>query len=159
MGWYKPKIYRELVDFKGGVKINGAPLTVTPEEMNQLTGIDRAVKVAVVPLGAVDTAGGVFAWKPGVACIIQRVFLDVTTKSTGACTLDVGVAANGTTSSATLIDGVDVAAAGLFDNITDKGTDGKSRQRCSTTQYVTASKASGATAGLAGNAYIEYVEI
>lgn len=158
--WYEPKIYRGLVDFKGGVKIDGAPLVVTAKEVNQLEGIDRAVKIAVVPLSAADTPGGVLAWSPGVAVIIQRVFLDVTTKATGACTLDVGVANDGTTLSDTLINGLDVnTAAGLFDNITDKGANGKSRQRCSATQYVTASKASGAAAGLKGSAYIEYIEI
>lgn len=158
--WYEPKIHRGLVDFQGGVKINNAPLTANADEVNMLSGTNRIVRTAVVTMGAVDTAGGVFAWAPGAAAIIQRVVLDVTTKATDACTIDVGIAANGTTLSDTLIDGLDVnAAAGVFDNITDNGVNGKSRQRCGATQYVTASKASGATAGLVGNAYIEYVLI
>lgn len=158
--WYEPKIYRGLVDFQGGVKINGQPLTTNAEEVNQLTGIDRAVKVAVVSLSAVDAAGGVFAWTPGAAAIIQRVFVDVTTKSTGACTVDIGVAANGTTLSDSLIDGLDVGTGtGLFDNFSDEGSNSSPFQRCGATQFVTGSKASGAAAGLKGNVYIEYVLI
>jgi hypothetical protein len=135
-------------------------ITVPAATVNLLANTDRAVKVKVVALAAVDTAGGVFAWSPGAAAIIQRVFLDVTTKSTGACTVDVGVAANATTLSDILLDGVDVGtAAGLFDNITEKGTNGRSRQRCGATQYVTGSVASGASAGIVGNAYIEYILI
>ena len=90
--------------------------------------------------------------------------LDVTTVATAACTLDVGIDGDGTGSSDILLDGLDVnAAAGVFDNIADKGTNGKERQRLDakggTTDYVTASKASGATAGLVGNAYIFYYEV
>ena len=140
------------------LKIGGTAITPTAAELNLLDGTERIVRTEVVAIAAVDTAGGVFAWSPGAAVIIQRVFLDVTTKATGACTVDVGVAVNGTTLADTLIDGLDVnAATGLFDNITDKGTNGKSRQRCGATQYVTGSVASGASAGIVGNAYIEYV--
>ena len=112
-----------------------------------------------VALAAVDTAGGVaaIANPEGVRCIIHRIVVDVTTASTAACTVDAGVAANATTSADNLIDGLDVnAAAGVFDNITDKGTNGKARQAWGTTQYVTISKASGAAAGLVGNVYVHY---
>jgi len=173
MTWFGPKVYRSVVDFLAGLKISGIAVTssaaelnkldgatVTTAEINLLAGTDRIVRTEVVPLAAVDTAGGVFAWAPGAAAIIQRVFLDVTTKTTEACTIDVGVANDGTTLSDTLIDGLDInAATGLFDNITDKGVNGKSRQRCGATQYVTGSMASGASAGLVGNVYIEYILI
>lgn len=118
----------------------------------------RPVKVKKVSLNAVDTAGGVFSFQPGVACIVERLVLDVTTQSTGACTVDAGISANATTLNDTLIDGVSVAASGLKDNIEDKGTNGKARQRCSATQFVTGSVASGASAGLVGSAYIHYIE-
>jgi hypothetical protein len=120
---------------------------------------DRIVKVDRVALAAVDTAGGCFAWAnpEGASILIERVVIDVTTKSTGAGTLSVGTAANGTTSSANLIDTLDVGtAAGTFDNLTDGGTLGKSRQKLTSGQSVTGSKASGALAGLVGFAYIHY---
>lgn len=118
------------------------------------------VHVAKVALAALDTGGAALSWQnpEGVAIIIDRLELDVTTVTTGAGTISVGTTAtNGTTSSANLIDTLDVnAATGLFDNITDKGTLGKSRQKLASGKWVTGSKASGALAGLVGFAYIHY---
>ena len=62
------------------------------------------------------------------------------------------------------MDAVDVGAtAAIEDNIDNQGTNGKARQRLDakggTTDYITGSKATGAAAGLAGNAYIFYVEV
>ena len=171
MSWFGPKACRSVVDLLAGLKIGGVAVTssatelnkldganVTTAEINLLAGVDRLVRTEVVPLAAVDTAGGVFAWTPGAAAIIKGLFLDVVTKTTGACTLDVGVAANGTTLNDTLIDGLDVnAAAGLFSNHKNAGVHGLADVRCSATQYVTGSVASGASAGIVGNAYIEYI--
>lgn len=118
-------------------------------------------RIAVVPLaGLADTGGALGVWKnpEGVPVIIDRLEIDVTTIATGACTADAGTtASSATTSSDTLIDGLDVhAGTGIFDNITDKGTDGKSRQRLAPGKWVTFSTASGASAGLVGRAYIHY---
>ncbi len=138
------------LDIKGTLKTGGVAL-------------DRLVKVARVALTAADTAGGLFAWANPEASdiLIERVLLDVTTKATGACTADIGTTAtNATTSSDTLIDGVDVGtAAGLFDNITEKGTNGKSRQRLAPGKWVTGSVATGASAGIVGFVYIQYIPV
>lgn len=155
-----------------------AEVTSTPAELNILSGVtanaaqlntlggaafDRSVKVARVALAALDTGGGVLSWAnpEATAILINRVVLDVTTKSTGACTLDVGTTTvSATTSSDTLLNALDVGTAtGTFDNITDKGTNGKSRQKLAAGKWVTASKASGAAAGLVGFAYIHYTLI
>jgi hypothetical protein len=114
----------------------------------------------VVNLAALDTAGGVLslANPEGADLIVTRLVLDVTTKSTGACTVDAGVAANGTTSNDTLIDGLDVGtAAGTFDNIENQGTNGLALVKWTSSKYLTISKASGAAAGLVGKAYIQWV--
>lgn len=112
-----------------------------------------------VALDDADTAGGVAAVAnpEGVKLLITRAVLHVSTKSTGACTVDAGVAANATTSADTLIDGLSVAATGVFDNLTSNGTNGKSVIEWGATEYVTVSKASGAAAGLAGTLFLEYV--
>lgn len=145
----------------GGFKLGsgaGTSVSSTAAELNLLDATDRICRVEVVALAAVDTAGGVFAWTPGAAAIIKGLFLDVTTKATSACTVDCGVAANGTTLNDTLIDGLDInAAAGLFSNHKNPGTNGLADLRCGATQYVTGSVASGASAGIVGNAYIEYI--
>lgn len=128
-----------------------------------ISGGNKVAKVAKVALGTADTAGGVLSWTNPEAgnIIVTRLFVDITTVATAACTLDFGTTAtNGTTSSANLIDGIDVnTATGLFDNITDKGTDGKSRQLLAPGKWITGSKASGAAAGLKGYAYIEYIVV
>ena len=147
----------------GDLNLNGVDLSATVTELNLLDNADRIVKVAKVALGHVDTGGGIFAWAndEGADIIVQRVILDVTTKASAACTIDVGTTAtNATTSSDNLIDGVDVnTAIGVFDNITDKGNNGKSKQKLANGKWVTGSVASGASAGLVGYAYIEYVVI
>lgn len=112
--------------------------------------------VAKVALNAVDTAGGVFSFSAGVAVLVTRVVLDITTASTGACTIDVGVAANATTLNDTLIDGQSLAAIAVLDNIENQGTNGVATRKLGATQFVTGSVASGASAGVAGFAYIYY---
>jgi len=112
--------------------------------------------------GAVSTAGGVFAWRPddqSRSHLITRLVLDVTTKSTGAATLDIGVAANATTLNDTLIDGLSVATAGTYDNIENQGTNGVSSKKIAAGEYVTASMASGDPAGMVATVYVEYVAI
>lgn len=117
-------------------------------------------KVALA--GGTDTGGGIFAWQVPTSSdvVIDEVVIDVTTQSTGACTIDVGsTATSATTSSDNLIDGLSVVATGTFNNNEDKGTNGKSKQRLATGKWVTGSRASGASAGLAGYAYIHYFTI
>jgi len=115
-----------------------------------------------VPLAAVDTAGGVLSWQnpEAQAVLITGLLLDVTNASSAACTVSFGTTAtSGTTSSANLIDTLSVAATGTFDNVTDKGTNGKSRQKVASGKWVTGSVATGASAGLAGFAYLEYAVV
>jgi len=116
--------------------------------------------VEKVPLVASDSAGGVFAWQNhhSESVIVTRVVIDLTTKATGAGTLDVGMTATSAATSAdNFIDGLDVnAATGVFDNITDKGTNGKSQGVVPFLKVITFSRASGASAGLVGTAFIEY---
>ncbi len=131
-----------------------APSTANPRWSNE--------KTAKMPLAAGASAGGVLAWQnpEAGAIIVTGLVIDLTTKSTAASTCDFGTAANGTTSNDGLIDGLDTGtAAGTFDNNTDKGTNGKTRQRLAAGAYVTGSQATGAAAGLAGYAYISYLPV
>lgn len=113
-----------------------------------------------VALADAETAGGVLsvANPEGVPLIITRLIVNLTTASAGAGTVDFGIAADGTTLAAELIDGLDVnAATGVFDNIDDQGASGQSLQPWGVDEFVTGSAASGAAAGLEGFAYIEYL--
>ena len=120
--------------------------------------LDNRAKVLVVDLAALDTGGGILSVlnPEGVECLITEVIIQVDTVATAACAIDVGVAANGTTSNAALLNDLDVhSATGRFDNISDKGNGGRDVPWGSG-QYITGSKASGAAAGLVGQAIIHY---
>ena len=111
-------------------------------------------------LAAVDTAGGVLSVANPEGCdiIVTRLVLHVKTAATAACTVDAGIGAGATTKYDNLIDGLDVnAAAGAFDNVEDKGVNGKARQKWGAGEYLTISMATGAAADLAGYAYVEYI--
>lgn len=144
---------------KQGIDIKG--LRYQGVEMPPADAMARgAVKKVVGALAAVDTGGGIFSWQNPEAgdILIEHVALVVGTKTSAACSVDVGTTAtNATTSSDNLIDGEDInAAAGTFTNIESAGTNGKSAQRLATGKWVTASKASGASAGLVGTYEIYY---
>lgn len=139
----------------GGKIIEGAQNRLPSSESTT----NRGDVIAKVALAAVGTGGGVLSWaNPETgSIIITALTVDVTTASTGACTVDFGTTAtNGTTTSDNLIDGVSVAATGVLSNIDDKGTNGKSRQKLATGKWVTGSVASGTVTGLVGFAYIRY---
>jgi hypothetical protein len=127
----------------------------TPSQTTPRYGGGKTVKI---PLAANDAAAGIFAWTNNepVAVIVTKVVVDVTTQSSAACAISIGQAASPVLSS-NLVDTLSVAAVGTFDNVTDKGTNGKTRQRVAPAQLVTGSTASGASAGLVGNVYIDYV--
>lgn len=115
---------------------------------------------AVTTLGVGTSGGGVASWQnqEGVPLLIEEVYLYISTGSTGASTIDVGTTAvSGATLSDNLIDGVSGATAGVFNNIDDKGTNGKSRQVLAPGAWVTASQASGAVAGLVGRLHVKFV--
>lgn len=144
----------EVITTAGAVKPGGV-------SMSAVADLNRgALKKVTGALAAVDTGGGVFAWaNPETGYIlIHHVVLNVTTKTTGACTVDVGTTAvNATTSSDNLIDGKDInAATGIFTNDESAGTNGKPVKRLASGKWVTASKASGASAGLVGTYEIYY---
>jgi len=80
----------------------------------------------------------------------------VLTKSTGAANASFGTAANGTTSSANLIDTYAIGGTEkVVNNIDDKSTNGKSVQKMTTSQFITGT-GSATTVGLTGFVYIHY---
>lgn len=143
----------------GGV---GLVMDSTAEEVASFGGIYRGYKVAKVALAGVaaTTGGALFSWAnpESQTIIIDRLQLDITTKSTGAAAGDFGVAANGTTTSDTLIDGY---ALGGTEKVVDTaltadlGTNGKVVQKMTASQFLTGT-GSATTAGLVGSVYIHY---
>ena len=110
-------------------------------------------------LTADDDAGGVLSLlnPEGADLIVTKLTINVTTVATAACTLDGGVGSSASTKYDNLIDGQDVnGATGAFANL---GTNGKRAMLWEDDNYLTISKATGATAGLVGYAYVEYVRV
>jgi len=128
--------------------------------------VDAGIKVASVAIvGGLENAFA-FNWQnpESVPIMVQRVMVDIGTQgATASAVIDIGTAANGTTHSDNLIDGLAVTATGLFDNVESKGSNGKSRQRMDakdgTTDYITGQILAAAAAALAGRVYIEYVKV
>lgn len=125
--------------------------------MSTSTGDNRA-PVYVVRQRVTGTAAstGVFAAIQNPhnrRLIITNRYFVADTQSTGASTLDIGVAANATTSADNLIDGVSAATAGVLQAA---GTNGASGRVWEATQFVTVAEASGDVAGLVGILVIEY---
>jgi len=154
---------RTVVDTDGYLYQRGTKITASAAAINTLTGTDRGSKIIVVPMSTGTAGGGVFAWAnpESSSIIILRVVLDVTTKTTAACTINVGTTAtSATTTSDNLIDGLDInAATGVFSNFGNAGTNGKFQQKLAAGKWITASQDTGAVAGLVGTAYIEYMVV
>lgn len=118
----------------------------------------------VLTINAVDTGGGLFAFQNphSSAIFVSRVILNVTTEATSGCTADIGVAADATTLSDTLMDAVNVGAAVInADNIQNSGSSGhavgrKVDAKGGSNDYITGSVASGASSGIVGQVTIEY---
>lgn len=173
-GWTKtaPTAKKSVVQAVGHVAVVHASAGVVELDVERvplkaaLPELKGVLKVDTVALAAVDTGGGVFSWQnpEGADIFVYRVDLDVTTAATGACTVDVGTTtSSATTSSDTLLDGLDVhTGTGFFSSTddTDNGTNGVAKgQRLAAGKWVTGSKASGASAGIVGTAIIQYVVI
>ena len=145
-----------VADSTGNLYHGGAAFAGTAAEISR-----GRIKKATGALAAVDTGGGVFSWKnpeTGPILVIHLAVI-VTTTASAACSLDCGTTAvSATTSSDTLIDGIDVnAAAGTFTNDESAGDNGKPFKRLEAGKWVTGSVASGASAGLKGTYEIYYI--
>lgn len=120
-------------------------------------------KVALTAGSANDYA---FAWQNPEASkiVVERVLVKLGTAGGSAnSVLDIGVVANATSTADTLIDGLDLNTTGLFDNIVDKGTNGKARQlvdeKGGASDYVTGKILVANAAALVGDVYIVYFTV
>lgn len=134
---------------------------VTASKVYEIGGQNfRNMKIRKISMpGVVATTGGaLLAWlnPENVAIIVDRVEIDVGTKSTGAANVSVGKSADAVTSAATFIDTYAIGAAEkVVNNIDDKGAGGKSVQKIPVGGYITAT-GSADTTGLVSTVYIHY---
>lgn len=123
---------------------------------------DRQIITEVVAVsGTALHAANLTLWTAPADCYILRAMLDVTTVATGAATVDIGyTASSATTSSDTLLDGIDVnTAIGLFDSMNaalDSGANAKA-QKAASGKWITADEASGDTTGMVASFIVQYI--
>lgn len=99
-------------------------------------------------LTASDSAAGVVSIQNtyGTDLVVERLFLKIDTASSGACTVNAGVASTAASAS-DLLSGASVASTGIVDNHTAPAL---SSVLWPSTYYLTVSVASGASSGLVG---------
>lgn len=130
----------------------------------QYAATDRQNFVKVVTLaGATIHAGVVALMTLDADILITRVILDVTTKSTGASTVDIGyTAVSAVTASDTFLDGIDTGTGiGTYDSMDaslDSGANAKAQKGVSG-KWITIKEASGDTSAMVGKVYIYYTKI
>lgn len=123
---------------------------------------DRQIITEVVAVsGTALHAANLTLWTAPAKCYILRALFEITTVSTGASTIDIGyTASSATTSSDTLLDGIDGnSATGLFDSMNaalDSGANAKA-QLAASGKWITADEASGDTTGLVGQFVVQYI--
>jgi hypothetical protein len=156
------------------INLAGTALTFTAAQFNQVMAafgsvtFDRGVKTAVVSLTGTAIhagTGGVVAWQNPEASpiLVLRVVLDLTTVAAEVCTLDIGVTpTSATTTSDTLLDGVDAnAAIGVFDSM-DPTLDlaaNAHAQLLALGKWVTIDEKTGDATGLIANLYVQYIVV
>lgn len=142
-----PWLYYRLV-FTGNV---GAAVTIAAtDSRGRLTQVIQLAATATVSggeLGAFQPPGGALA-------AIERVVILVTTASTGAANVNVGIAANATTSNSSLIAATSVHTSGAV--IDSNTTTSAIALVCPAGDYVTFTN-SASTVGLVAQAWIEYL--
>lgn len=116
----------------------------------------------MLPIAGAAGSSGVFASSAnpfGLAVRITRAVLVISTQSTGASTLDIGVGASATTSNDGLIDGLSGASAATFDNLTNPGTNGKNFQTWAADTFLNVAEATGDVTALVAQLYVECIPI
>lgn len=117
-----------------------------------------ATPQSVVRLAVTGAAGssGVFASLAnpfGYDVVITQLVYRITTQSSGASTVDIGVGANATTSNDGLIDGLSSATAGTFSAAVNAGTNGRGGQVWTSSTFLNVAEASGDVNALVGVVY------
>lgn len=146
--------------FSGGVKIGTLVTYVSATsgwvDLNSYYNADGTIMFKGSLTAATGTTGGaVLSWAnpTGENILVEELFLDITTGSTGAATVDFGVG-SAAESKDTLIDGAATSLVRVRSITADKGTNGRPNKATST-QYVTGT-ASATLAGLVGTYTIIY---
>lgn len=148
-----------IVSEQSGLEILRLGGPVTPTAVTGRTS--RAENTDKVILGIATGAltQSLVQWQPpnpAEDVIVTRVCVNIAT--TAQANMDVGTSISNSIASSNIISALSLSAPGLADNITDKGTNGKSRQYLTAGSFVVASPSATPT-GLVGAMYITYIKV
>lgn len=146
----------------GGIKMGTLVTYISSTKgyvkLNTFHNADGWISLRVPLTAATTTAGGdaLNLLNPaGETIMIKNLIVDITTKSTGAATIDCGIGTTGL-SNDTLIDGLDVGSAAIIGTaLTDGGTNGRAFRKMTSAQYLTITP-SATLAGMVGTVEIEF---
>ncbi len=128
-------------------------------------GIAYVIKRYIVEDLASGSANAFAVQNPeGVDCVVTNVIVDIATAGgTASSVLDVDVVADATSTGDTIIDGLDLNAAGVADRHDNAGSNGgepkKWDKNGGSNDYVTGKILAQNAASLAGKVIIEYVPL
>lgn len=94
----------------------------------------------------------------GVDCYVVDAFIDITTASTGAGTINMGVAGTDT-SNDVLIDGASVATIATINTKKNAGTNGGTSPKLAAGSYITVYRDTGDPTGMVATAYVGLVPV
>jgi len=143
-------------------------LALIDTELDSLVATDAAgLKIVKGTLTAGAANAFALAWQnpESSKILVTRVMLRIETAGgTATSVIDVGPGASATTHSDTLIDGLDINQTGIFDNITNKGSNGLAigcvlDEKDGTTDYITGQILTEAASALVGKYYIFYTVV
>jgi hypothetical protein len=92
----------------------------------------------------------------GCSVLVHELYIDITTQSTGASTLDAGIAADATTGSDTLIDGVSGASVLRATVLKNGGTNGRNGVVWSSSRFLNVEEKTGDVDGMVAKFYVLY---
>jgi hypothetical protein len=147
------------LSIKGQFFIPSGEILASADEVNDSGRFSHYQRAAAGNLASGNADAFSFAWKnpESVPIIVTRVVVNVTKAGgTAGSVIDVGSAADATTTSDNLIDGADLNAVAVYDNIDDQGADGESKQIIDVDEYVTGQILTENAAALEGTFTIYY---
>ena len=150
-------------EITGQFFLPGGEVLATASELNTAAITSQYDRLAVGSLTGAAAADDIaFIWKnpESTPIVVYRVLVDITAAGgTGGALLDIGSAADSTTGSDNLIDGVDAHAVATYCNYEDEGTSGKPKQIIPVDEYVTGQIKVEKAEDLEGMVYIFYLKL
>jgi hypothetical protein len=141
----------------------GGPASITGVTTGQPPVQYRGVFTVKIPLSTTGqgTAAALATWQNTTPdrLIVGHTYIDITTAQTPTCFISVGVGGSALSIDTILIDSLSCNATGVFDNITEKGTAGKSRVAIPANSFVNViTSALGSATSVVGIVYLDMIK-